>query len=221
MPSKSPSISSGKWGDAMRIVVQKFGGTSVANSSVREHAVRRVISAVQNGYTPVVVVSAMGKLGQPYATDTLLELIKQVNPDPAQRNTDLLLSCGEIISAVVFAEQLTASGHPAEALTGWQSGILTDENFSHARIREINPEKILALLEQGKIPVVAGFQGASINNEVTTLGRGGSDTTAAALGIVLKAEWVGIYTDVDGIKTADPRLVPDAPTIPAVSGQTP
>ncbi|HHT72710.1 MAG TPA: aspartate kinase [Firmicutes bacterium] len=203
----------------MRIVVQKFGGTSVADRETRRHAVERVISALEMGYTPVVVVSAMGKAGQPYATDTLLEMVHSVNPGPNPRNTDLLLSCGEIISAVIFAEELSAAGHPAEALTGWQCGILTDQDFSHARIQEVNPKRVLALLEQGKIPVVAGFQGMSAQQEVTTLGRGGSDTTAAALGVVLKAEWVGIYTDVDGIKTADPRLVPDARTLPAVSGR--
>lgn len=203
----------------MRIIVQKFGGTSVASSEMRQHAVARVISALNSGYTPVVVVSAMGKLGQPYATDSLLELLRNVNPNASRRNTDLLLSCGEIISAVVFAEELQAAGHPAQALTGWQCGILTDENFSQARIQEINPQRIHSLLEEGIIPVVAGFQGVSRSQEVTTLGRGGSDTTAAALGVVLQAEWVGIYTDVDGIKTADPRLVPDAPTLPAVSGR--
>lgn len=208
-----------RWGDAMRIIVQKFGGTSVASSEMRQHAVARVISALNSGYTPVVVVSAMGKLGQPYATDSLLELLRNVNPNASRRNTDLLLSCGEIISAVVFAEELQAAGHPAQALTGWQCGILTDENFSQARIQEINPQRIHSLLEEGIIPVVAGFQGVSRSQEVTTLGRGGSDTTAAALGVVLQAEWVGIYTDVDGIKTADPRLVPDAPTLPAVSGR--
>ncbi|MGI6147832.1 MAG: aspartate kinase [Limnochordia bacterium] len=203
----------------MRIVVQKFGGTSVADAQVRQHAVARVISALEMGYTPVVVVSAMGKAGQPYATDSLLELVHEVNPEPNRRNVDLLLSCGEIISAVIFAEQLSIAGHPAEALTGWQCGILTDAAFTQARIQEVNPERVLALLEQGIIPVVAGFQGISASQEITTLGRGGSDTTAAALGVVLKAEWVGIYTDVDGIKTADPRLVPEARTLPAVSGR--
>ena len=199
--------------------MQKFGGTSVADAQVRQHAVARVISALEMGYTPVVVVSAMGKAGQPYATDSLLELVHEVNPEPNRRNVDLLLSCGEIISAVIFAEQLSIAGHPAEALTGWQCGILTDAAFTQARIQEVNPERVLALLEQGIIPVVAGFQGISASQEITTLGRGGSDTTAAALGVVLKAEWVGIYTDVDGIKTADPRLVPEARTLPAVSGR--
>ena len=203
----------------MRIVVQKFGGTSVENGVIRKKAVEKVISALEMGYTPVVVVSAMGKAGQPYATDSLLELAYTVNSEPSLRNIDLLLSCGEIISAVIFAEELSAAGHPAEALTGWQCGILTDENFSQARIQEINPKRVLDLLQRGIIPVIAGFKGISPHQEVTTLGRGGSDTTAAALGVVLRAEWVGIYTDVDGIKTADPRLVPEARTIPAVSGR--
>jgi len=203
----------------VRIVVQKFGGTSVENGVIRKKAVEKVISALEMGYTPVVVVSAMGKAGQPYATDSLLELAYTVNSEPSLRNIDLLLSCGEIISAVIFAEELSAAGHPAEALTGWQCGILTDENFSQARIQEINPKRVLDLLQRGIIPVIAGFQGISPHQEVTTLGRGGSDTTAAALGVVLRAEWVGIYTDVDGIKTADPRLVPEARTIPAVSGR--
>ena len=155
----------------MRIVVQKFGGTSVASSEMRKHAVNRVISALDSGYSPVVVVGD-GQTRQPYATDTLLELIRQVNPHPSRRNTDLLLSCGEIISAVVFAEELRAAGHQAEALTGWQCGIFTDENFSQARIQRINPKRIQTLLEKGIIPVVAGFQGVSGSQEVTNPWQG-------------------------------------------------
>ncbi|HKM43249.1 MAG TPA: aspartate kinase, partial [Limnochordia bacterium] len=132
-------------------------------------------------------------------------------------NIDLLLSCGEIISASVFAEGLRKMGLPAVALTGWQCGITTDEVYQAARVTGVQSEKLWELLGAGIIPVVAGFQGMTETGRVTTLGRGGSDTTAAVLGVVLKAERVEIFTDVDGIKTADPRLVPDAPTIKVMS----
>lgn len=201
----------------MRIIVQKFGGSSLATSEIRCEAFQRVQDAVDKGYTPVVVVSAMGRQGDPYATDTLLSLMEETNPKAGARNSDLLISCGEIISATIFAEGLSSMGLPAEALTGWQCGIYTDDTHSSARVQRIHSDRIWKSLNCGKIPVITGFQGVTDNNEVTTLGRGGSDTTAAALGVVLQAECVEIYTDVDGVKTADPRLIPNAPTLKVLS----
>ncbi|MFZ5813752.1 MAG: aspartate kinase [Bacillota bacterium] len=197
----------------MRIIVQKFGGTSVATAEGREMARRRVEQAVRDGFAPVVVVSAMGRSGAPYATDTLIQLANAACTDLAPREMDLLLSCGEIISSVIMAGTIKERGIPAVALTGGQAGILTDDQFGNAHILKVDPNPILRRLRQGQAVVVAGFQGVTRTGEITTLGRGGSDTTAAALGGALKAEVVEIYTDVDGVKTADPRLVPDARTL--------
>jgi aspartate kinase len=197
----------------MRIIVQKFGGTSVATPEGRKLVVRRVQQAVRDGFAAVVVVSAMGRQGAPYATDTLIQLANEASTDLAPREMDLLLSCGEIISSVILAGSLKEAGFPAVALTGGQAGILTDDSFGSARIVKVDPVPLLNRLRQGQVLVVAGFQGATRSGEVTTLGRGGSDTTAAALGGALRAEVVEIYTDVDGVKTADPRLVPDARTL--------
>lgn len=201
----------------MRIVVQKFGGSSLATPEVRSEALQRVWEAVEEGLSPVVVVSAMGREGDPYATDTLLDLIYRMNPGAEGSNVDLLVSCGEIISASIFAEGLRKMELPAVALTGWQCGITTDDVHLGARVTSVQPEKLWEILGAGIIPVVAGFQGVTETGRITTLGRGGSDTTAAVLGVVLKAELVEIFTDVDGIKTADPRLVPDAPTLKVMS----
>lgn len=195
---------------SVKIIVQKFGGTSLATLEAREQALRKMFQAREEGLMPVVVVSAMGRNGAPYATDTLKNLVAMEGTSTSQKNLDLLLSCGEIISAVVVSDLLEASGHPAVALTGWQAGIVTDDHFGEADILSIEKEKLLAYLEQGVIPVVTGFQGITSRQEVTTLGRGGSDTTAVALGAALKAAYVEIYTDVNGIMTADPRVVPQA-----------
>lgn len=203
----------------MRIVVQKFGGSSLATPELRKEAMQRVWETLEQDFRPVVVVSAMGRRGDPYATDTLLDLIYQTNPTAKGANVDLLLSCAEIISASVFAEGLCAMGLAAVALTGWQCGITTDSTPLGARVLTVQAERLWQLLHQGKIPVVAGFQGVTEDGIVTTLGRGGSDTTAAVLGAALRAERVEIYTDVDGIKTADPQLIPDAPTLQAMSYQ--
>lgn len=194
----------------MKIVVQKFGGTSVATSEARHRAMDKIIQAKEEGFSPVVVVSAMGRRGQPYATDTLIDMVKAINNDIAARELDLLVSCGEIISAVVLAHSLTAKGYPAVALTGAQAGILTDDNHGNAQILNIDPNPIKTLASQGKIIVVAGFQGANSTGEVTTLGRGGSDTTATAIGAAVGAAFVEIYTDVDGVMTVDPRMEPEA-----------
>lgn len=201
----------------MRVIVQKFGGTSVATPSGRQQAASRVIRAREGGYSPVVVVSAMGRAGDPYATDTFIQMVKEVCPEPPPRELDLLVSCGEIISAVLMANTLRAGGQEAAAFTGGQAGIITDDRFTDARIIRMEPARVQTCLEQGVIPVVAGFQGITEGGEVTTLGRGGSDTTAAALGTALQAEVIEIYTDVDGVKTADPRIVPEARTLRAVT----
>jgi aspartate kinase len=205
----------------MKIVVQKFGGTSVDSAEHRALAARKVIQAREAGLSPVVVVSAIGRAGAPYATDTLVRLLRDVDPQvkPADREMDLMMACGEIISSAVFAQTLQSSGYPAVALTGAQAGIVTDEVFGNARIREIKTQGLLRLIAEGKIPVVCGFQGAFASEfgdpgtELTTLGRGGSDTTASALGAALGAHAVEIYTDVDGVKSADPDLVRQAPTL--------
>ncbi len=205
----------------MKILVQKFGGTSIDRDQHRALAARKVIQAKDAGYAPVVVVSAIGRAGAPYATDTLAQFLRDIDPQtpPAPREMDVMMACGEIISTVVFAHTLQTMGYNAIALTGGQAGIITDREFSNARIEEIRPHYILRLVEQGYIPVVCGFQGITEPSEeyehgaITTLGRGGSDTTASALGVALKAAAVEIYTDVDGIKTADPDHVPNARTL--------
>ncbi|SHI44341.1 aspartate kinase [Desulfofundulus thermosubterraneus] len=194
----------------MKFLVQKFGGTSVATPQGREMVAAKVVAAKEEGYMPVVVVSAMGRNGDPYATDTLINMVKQINRNVSPREMDLLMSCGEIISGVVMVATLEKMGYPAVFLTGAQAGIITDNSFSEARILRVKPEAVLKYAREGKIVVVAGFQGISEEGEITTLGRGGSDTTAAALGVALNADYVDIYTDVDGIMTADPRIVSDA-----------
>jgi aspartate kinase len=200
----------------VRIIVQKFGGTSVSSPEVRAHVVARVREALNDGLSSVVVVSAMGRFGDPYATDTLIGLAQSENVEIAGRELDLLMSCGEIISAVVTVNGLRAHGMDAVSMTGWQAGIHTDSNFQDAQIIGVEPDALVRQLEAGRVVVVAGFQGVDESGNVTTLGRGGSDTTAAALGAALGAEVVEIYTDVDGVKTADPRIVPEARTIETV-----
>ncbi|NLS45104.1 MAG: aspartate kinase [Firmicutes bacterium] len=200
-----------------KIIIQKFGGTSVASQEQREKAALKVLEAQAKGYSPVVVVSAMGRKGEPYATDTLLGLMKNIYEEASPREQDLLMSCGEIISAVVMTQTLRAMKCQAVGLTGGQAGIITDETFGDTRILQVHPGRIKEYLAEGTVVVVAGFQGMSKNGEVTTLGRGGSDTTAAALGVSLKAELVEIYTDVDGVMTADPKVVPEARPLEVMS----
>ena len=192
------------------IVLQKFGGSSLATPELRELAVERVAAARAEGITPVVVTSAMGRLPAPYATDTLLELLPESGSGP---NRDLLLSCGEIIGAAVFSELLTARGIPARALTGAQAGIVTDDRHGDARIVRVDAARIRALLREGITPVIAGFQGSAPDGSVTTLGRGGSDLTAVALAAALGDASLEIITDVEGVMSADPRRVEDAHTV--------
>ncbi len=201
----------------MRLIVQKFGGTSLATPAYRELVAERVGAACHRGLSPVVVVSAMGRAGDPYATDTLLALAHDVFPEMPPREIDLLMATGEIISAVVLAGTLRGRGLPAVVLTGGQAGVITDRSFGNARIMRVEPDHLRRHLERGDLCVVAGFQGVADTGDVTTLGRGGSDTTAAALAVALRAEVLEIYTDVDGVKTADPRIVAEARTLPVVS----
>jgi len=185
------------------IVVMKFGGTSVAHAAGRQALSGRVQAALELGRAPVVVVSAMGRDGAPYATDTLLGLVRDLPADDRER--DLLASCGETIAAVLVAHELRGAGIDAVAFTGADAGIATDAVHGAATIEEVHPSALLATLGTGRVPVVAGFQGVTIDGSITTLGRGGSDTTACALGVGLGAEAVEIYTDVDGVMSADPR----------------
>ncbi|MCX6089621.1 MAG: aspartate kinase [Candidatus Atribacteria bacterium] len=194
----------------MKIVVQKFGGTSVHTPELREKAAFKLKEALDEGFAPVAVVSAMGRAGAPYATDTLISLAKSEYDELDPRNLDLLMSCGEIISSVVMVQTLGRIGVKAIALTGWQAGIITDERFGDATIKRVETEKIQKYLEQGYVVVVAGFQGITEEGDVTTLGRGGSDTSAVVLGVALEADYVDIFTDVIGVMTADPRIVPEA-----------
>ena len=197
----------------MNVVIQKFGGTSVSSEEKREAAVKRVREAKDLGLAPVVVVSAMGREGDPYATDTLKGLAEKIDPRLPLRELDLIMSCGEIISAVVLAATLHRAGIKAAAVTGPQAGLVTDGCFAEAQVVACDPGRLYRLIEAGIVPVVAGFQGADENREINTLGRGGSDTTAVILGAVLKAPRVDIFTDVDGISTADPRLCREARVI--------
>ncbi len=192
------------------IAVLKFGGTSLAGAEHRALARRRVREALEEGHDVVAVVSAIGRAPAPYATDSLLTL---VDGAAGSRNADLLLATGEMIAAAVFAQELEREGCAAAALTGAQAGILTDERFGNATIRRVDPEPLRELLAHGVVPVVAGFQGASENGAVVTLGRGGTDLSAIAIGHALGAERTDIYTDVSGVMTADPLRIPEARTI--------
>ncbi len=201
----------------MNVIVQKFGGTSVSTKERRTMVINKIVAAKNEGKSVVVVVSAMGRKGEPYATDTLRSLVLGDNPYCSPMLLDMLMSCGEVISAVALASQLESEGVPAVPLTGWQAGIETDNYFGHAEIQAIDEQKILSSLKDDKVVIVCGFQGVTDMGEVTTLGRGGSDTTAAALGVALGAQEVEIYTDVDGIMTADPNVVPTAKIIDEIN----
>lgn len=194
----------------MRILVQKFGGSSLATPQTRRMAINKIIQAANNGFNLVVVVSAMGRKGDAYSTDTLIDLVKSENTHPTMRDLDIIMCCGEMISAVVLSSMLNEQCFETITLTGRQAGIVTNNNFGNANILRIDAAKMTAALREGKIPVICGFQGVTSSGEIATLGRGGSDTTATAVAATLKAELVEIYTDVEGIMTADPRIVANA-----------
>ena len=196
------------------VVVLKFGGTSVATPELRDLAMLRIREERERGHAPVAVVSAMGRAPEPYATDTLLSL---VGGRSGTRNADVLLACAELISAAVFAEALEQRGMRAYALSGAQAGVITNGTHGDAKVLRVDPARVSEIVQAGGIPVVAGFQGVTEAGEVTTLGRGGSDLTAIALGHALGAERVDIYTDVSGAMTADPRRIEGAHTIERAS----
>lgn len=200
---------------AKPIVVMKFGGTSVADEDGRSALARRVASALELGKSPVLVVSAMGRRGAPYATDTLLGLVAELPGN--ERELDLLASVGELVSAVVVAAELREAGIDAEAFSGAEAGVFTDGVAGNSAITEIYPARVLAAIDAGIVPVVAGFQGIADDGTLTTLGRGGSDTSACALGVALGAHEVEIYTDVDGVMTADPRACDGTEVLDVVS----
>ena len=201
----------------MKILIQKFGGTSISSKEKRQKVIKKVVKAIKEGFSPVVVVSAMGRYGEPYATDTLLSLIDDKLKRDNKLATDLLMCCGELISSVILCNELELLGIEAIPISGGQAGIITDDNFSNASLIDVDDKKILDILVEGKVPVVAGFQGMTKDGFFTTLGRGGSDTTAAILGVALDAQSIEIYTDVDGIMTADPRIVKEASLINILS----
>ncbi|MBM7564669.1 aspartate kinase [Paenibacillus sacheonensis] len=201
----------------MRILVQKFGGTSLSSDEGRQLVIKHIQRERQRQYGLVVVVSAMGRKGDPYATDTLLALIAQHGDSLPAKEKDMLQGCGEIISASVLCSLLRARDIPAVALTGGGAGIITDHQFGKARILEIRTERMHQALREGHVVIVTGFQGVTESGDFTTLGRGGSDTSATALGAALHAERVDIYTDVNGILTADPRIVKDARALSVIS----
>lgn len=189
----------------MSLVVMKFGGTSVANDERIIKVADRLIERHKAGDRVIAVVSAMGK-----STDDFVKLAHSVNPNPPSREMDVLLSAGEQISMSVLAMAIAAKGYEAVSFTGAQAGIITDVSYSRAKIREIKAERILLALDKGKIVIVAGFQGVTRSGDITTLGRGGSDTTAVAVAAATGAELCEIYTDVEGVYTADPRICPCA-----------
>jgi len=197
------------------VVVQKYGGSSVADAESIKRVARRIVETRKRGNAVCVVVSAMGD-----TTDELLDLARQVTPLPPGRELDMLLTSGERISMALLAMAIANLGHEARSFTGSQAGVITDAVHGRARIIDVTPGRIQTALDAGHIAIVAGFQGVSVDTkDITTLGRGGSDTTAVALAAALEADVCEIYTDVDGVFTADPRIVPNARKIHQLSNE--
>ncbi|MBQ9958467.1 MAG: aspartate kinase, partial [Clostridia bacterium] len=189
----------------MSIIVQKFGGSSVADAERVNRVAGIIADTYRSGHDVVVVVSAQGD-----TTDDLIDKAKEINPNASKREMDMLLSAGEQISIALLAMAIEKHGLPVKSLLGWQVGVHTDSIYGNARIKTVDTERMTAELSQRNILIVAGFQGINKFDDITTLGRGGSDTSAVALAVALKAEKCQIFTDVDGVYTADPRLVPNA-----------
>jgi len=189
----------------MGLIVQKFGGSSVANAERVMNVAKIVTDTYDAGNSVIVVVSAQGD-----TTDELIEKAKEINPDASKREMDMLLSTGEQISIALLAMAIEKLGYPVTSLTGWQIGMKTNSNYGNARIKSVDTERIQKELDDRHIVIVAGFQGINKYDDITTLGRGGSDTTAVAIAAVMHADLCQIYTDVDGVYTADPRKVPNA-----------
>jgi aspartate kinase len=196
----------------MSLIVQKYGGSSIADAEKIKNVARRVAKAKDEGNQVVVVVSAMGD-----TTDDLIKSAYQISEQPSDRELDVLLSTGEIVSSTLLAMALGSLGHRAISLTGAQAGIHTDSSYSRARILRVDTKRVVSELKKGNIVIVAGFQGVSGKRDITTLGRGGSDTTAVALAVSLGAGVCQIFTDVEGVYTADPRLVPEARKLKEIS----
>jgi len=196
----------------MGLIVQKFGGSSVADAERIHKAAARAIAAKQKGNQVAVVVSAMGD-----TTDDLIQMARKICPNPPKREMDQLLATGEQVTIALMAMAIHAQGHEAISFTGGQIGLVTDNAFSKARIQSINKQRILDQLSAGKIVIIAGFQGVTLEGDLTTLGRGGSNATLVAIGAVLNADVCENYTDVDGIYTADPRIVKNARKIERIS----
>jgi aspartate kinase len=196
----------------MPLIVQKFGGSSVADVDKIRRCAERTLEERRRGHGVVVVVSAMGK-----TTDSLIVLANEANASPSRREMDMLLSTGEQVTIALMAMVLETMGQAAVSFTGGQIGMETDESFSKAAICAVNVERLRTALAAGKVAVVAGFQGVTPEGDITTLGRGGSDTTAVAVAAALKADRCDIFTDVDGVYTADPRIVPDARRLKTIS----
>ena len=196
----------------MALIVMKFGGSSVADSDKMKHVANKVIARKKGGNKIVVVVSAPGD-----TTDDLITRCEEITADPDPREMDMLLATGEQMSISLLAMAIQSMGHKAVSLTGFQAGIATDDDYTRARVKKINPKKIFSLLDKGNIVIVAGFQGMNKAGDITTLGRGGSDLTAVALAAQMKANLCEIYSDVEGIFTTDPRVVKDARKIDLIS----
>lgn len=199
----------------MEVIVQKFGGTSTRNEETREHMYKNIIREIENGNKVVVVVSAMGRYDDPYATDTLLSIVD--TKELSDEEIDRLTSIGETISTLVCKSELSKKGYTVETVTNRELGIMTDETHTNATIHRVEGKHILSKLENADIVICPGFQGYSQNGKITTLGRGGSDLSAVAIGVAIDASEVEIYSDVNGIYTADPRIVPDAKKLDYIS----
>lgn len=196
----------------MPLIVQKFGGSSVRDKDRLFNVARIVANTFNSGNDVVVVVSAQGD-----TTDDLLEKAAEISHNPSAREMDVLLSTGELISMSLLSMALAELGCPATSLTGWQAGFQTNRSYGRARIKALDAERIASEVEKRRVVIVAGFQGINVNDDITTLGRGGSDTSAVAIAAVMKAERCQIYTDVDGVYTADPRIVPGAKKLNIIS----
>lgn len=201
----------------MRLLIQKFGGTSVQTKESRSFVIKKIKEALEQQYKVIAVVSALGRNPDPYATDTLISMVDEPTNQNEKRELDLLMSCGEIISSTVLSNELRREKINAIALTGAQAGLITTDDFNEAKIKQVKSERLKQELETTDVIVVAGFQGKTDTGDITTIGRGGSDTSAAALGASLQAEYIDIFTDVNGIMTADPRVVESAQPIDIVT----
>lgn len=193
----------------MGIIVQKYGGTSLRSIYTKNNVLNHIKDCISSGNDLVIVVSAIGRKGEPYATDTLINQLEKISSQIDPRKKDMIMSCGETISAAIVAHLLDTEGIPSEALMGIQAGILTDDNFNSSKILDINTAILKKHMKNGKVVVIAGFQGGTKDLQLTTLGRGGSDITAVTLGGYLNADRVDIFTDVPGIAIVDPNIVPD------------